>query len=59
MDERLTFISGSQPLALGPTDGQETLACAADVFRYIDSNFEHWNCDVARAVDRRKFGGSL
>jgi hypothetical protein len=46
MDEWLKLISGNQPLALGPTDGQEMLARASDVFRYIDSNFEHWNCDV-------------
>jgi hypothetical protein len=32
---------------LNPTDGRETLAQATDVFRYIDRNFEHWNCDTA------------
>ena len=47
MKDCLTLISGSEPLALGPADGQETLARATDVFRYIDSNFEHWSCDVA------------
>ena len=47
MNDRLTLISGKKPLVLGPTDGQETLARAGDVFRYIDSNFEHWSCDVA------------
>jgi len=44
MNNRLRLISGSKPLLLNPTDGQETLAGAADLFRYIDSNFEHWNC---------------
>jgi hypothetical protein len=47
MNDRLTLISGKEPLVLGPTHGQETLARAADVFRYIDSNFEHWSCDMA------------
>jgi hypothetical protein len=47
MSNRLTLISGKEPLVLSQTDGQETLAGATDVFRYIDSNFEHWNCDVA------------
>ena len=32
---------------LGPTDGQETLAQATEVFRYIDRNFEHWKCNTA------------
>jgi hypothetical protein len=43
----LTLISGNEPLALGPADGEQTLARATDVFRYIDSNFEHWSCNVA------------
>ena len=47
MKDCLTLISGNEPLALGPADGQETLARATDIFRYIDSNFEHWSCDVA------------
>jgi hypothetical protein len=47
MNGRLTLISGKEPLVLGPADGQETLARATDVFKYIDSNFEHWSCDVA------------
>jgi hypothetical protein len=49
MDDRLMLISGSEPLVLvlGPADGQETLARATDVFRYIDSNFERWSCGVA------------
>jgi hypothetical protein len=47
MNDRLTLISGKEPLMLSQTDGQETLACATDVFRYVDSNFEHWSCDVA------------
>jgi hypothetical protein len=33
-------------LFISPTDGQETLAGAVDLFRYIDSNFEHWNCNT-------------
>jgi hypothetical protein len=47
MNERLKPISGTERLTLGPTDGQETLVSAVDIFRYIDSNFEHWKCDVA------------
>ena len=47
MSDRLTLISGKDSLVLDPTDGLETLAGATDVFRYIDSNFEHWSCDVA------------
>jgi hypothetical protein len=46
MNERLRLISGTRPLVLGPTDGRETLACATETFRYIDSNFKHWSCDV-------------
>jgi hypothetical protein len=46
MNNRLRLISGSKPLLLNSTDGQETLAGAADLFRYIDSNFEHWNCNM-------------
>ena len=47
MNERLKHISGKEQLVLGPTDGQETLAGATEAFRYIDSNFGHWNCDVS------------
>jgi hypothetical protein len=46
MNNRLRPISGSKPLLLNSTDGQETLAGAAGLFRYIDSNFEHWNCNT-------------
>ena len=46
MNERLKLISGKEHLVLRPIDGQETLAGATEAFRYIDSNFEHWNCDV-------------
>ena len=46
MNYCLRLISGSKPLLLNSTDGQETLAGAADLFRYIDSNFEHWNCNM-------------
>jgi hypothetical protein len=47
MNDPLRLISGNEQLVLDPADGQETLARATDVFRYIDSNFEHWSCDVA------------
>jgi hypothetical protein len=47
MNERLELISGEEPLVLDSDDGQETLSQATDVFRYIDSNFKHWRCDVA------------
>src|SRR5258708_32011022 len=47
MNERLKHISGKEQLVLGPTDGQEALAGATEAFRYIDSNFGHWNCDVS------------
>jgi hypothetical protein len=43
MDDRLRLISGDQSLVLDSTDGRETLAHAMDLFRYIDSNFEHCN----------------
>jgi hypothetical protein len=43
---RLLLISGSEQLVLSETDGRETLARATDVFRYIDSNFKNWGCDV-------------
>jgi len=46
MNDRLRLISGSERLALSPTDGQETLARVTAVFSYIDSNFEHWNCNI-------------
>jgi hypothetical protein len=49
MNQRLRPISASKPLVLNPTDGQETLARAADIFRYIDSNFERWNCNMVGA----------
>jgi hypothetical protein len=47
MNERLKLISGDEPLVLDSDDGQETLAQATDVFRYIDSNFKLLRCDVA------------
>ena len=47
MNDRLRLLSGNEPLVLGPTDGQETLAQATEVFRYIDRNFERWNCNTA------------
>jgi hypothetical protein len=45
-DDCLLLISGSERLVLNQTDGQETLARAAAVFRYIDSNFKNWGCDL-------------
>ena len=47
MNDRLELISGEEPLVLDSDDGQETLSQATDVFRYIDSNFKRWHCDVA------------
>jgi hypothetical protein len=47
MNDRLRLLTENRPLVLHSTDGQETLGQAADVFRYIDCNFERWNCDVA------------
>jgi hypothetical protein len=47
MNDRLRLLSGNELLVLRPTDGQETLAQATEVFRYIDRNFEHWNCNKA------------
>jgi hypothetical protein len=44
MNSCLKLISDEETLLLGPTDGLETLADAKDLFRYIDSNFERWNC---------------
>src|ERR1700730_2065251 len=46
MNERLRLISGREQLILTPTDGNDTLARATDVFSYIDSNFKHWACEV-------------
>lgn len=46
VNDRLLLISGGEPLVLNRTDGRETLARATDVFRYIDSNFKNWGCDV-------------
>ena len=48
MNERIKLISGDEPLVLAPTEGQETLAGGTDVFRYIDSNFQRWSCDVTQ-----------
>ena len=45
MNERLKLIS-DEALVLDSADGQETLCQATDVFRYIDHNFERWNCNV-------------
>jgi hypothetical protein len=46
MNDRLPVISKGEDLVLDQTDGQDALAGAADVFRYIDSNFKKWGCDV-------------
>jgi hypothetical protein len=47
MNDRLRLLSRNEPLVLRPTDGQETLAQATEVFRYLDRNFEYWNCNTA------------
>jgi hypothetical protein len=47
MNDRLRLLSGNELLVLRPTDGQETLGQATEVFRYIDRNFEHWKCNTA------------
>src|SRR6516225_4915964 len=47
MNERLKLLSGNDRLLLSPTDGQETIGQATELFRYIDRNFEHWNCNTA------------
>ena len=46
MNRYLKLISGDKPLVLAPNDGEQTLAQATDIFRYIDRNFVHWNCDT-------------
>jgi hypothetical protein len=46
MNDRLLLLSGNEPVMLDPTDGLETLGEATDLFRYIDRNFERWNCNV-------------
>jgi hypothetical protein len=46
MNDRLRLLSGNEPLMLDPTDGSETLGQATDVFRYVERNFERWNCNV-------------
>jgi hypothetical protein len=52
MNERLKLISGDEPLVLDSDDGQETLAQATDVFRYIDFNFKLWRCDCGGTADQ-------
>jgi hypothetical protein len=47
MNDRLLLISKGEDLVLDQTDGQDTLAGSTDVFRYIDSNFKNWRCDVS------------
>ena len=49
MNDRLRLLSGHEPLMLDEMDGSETLGQATDVFRYIDRNFERWNCNVVGA----------
>jgi hypothetical protein len=46
MNERLRLISGEEALVVDPADGRQTLGQATDVFRYIDHNFERWNCNI-------------
>jgi hypothetical protein len=40
------LLRENEPLMLDPTDGQEMLGQATAAFRYIDRNFERWNCNV-------------
>jgi hypothetical protein len=40
-------------------DGSETLSQATDIFKYIDRNFERWNCDVVGHADPGNSGSSL
>ena len=46
MNERLRLLSGSQPVLLDPTNGDETLGEATDVFRYVDSDFKRESCKI-------------
>ena len=43
MNEYLTLISGNEHLALGPSDGSETIARSAGVFSYSDSAFKSYD----------------
>jgi hypothetical protein len=47
MNDCLRLLSKNEPLVLPRADGKETLGQAREVFRYIDRNFEHWNCNTA------------
>lgn len=45
--DRLKLISGAETLTLGPTDGNEIIAEAGDLFKgYLDSDFVNWNTNV-------------
>lgn len=45
--DRLKLISGAETLALSPTDGNEIIAEAGDLFKgYLDSDFVNWNTNV-------------
>jgi hypothetical protein len=46
MNDRLRLFSRNEPLMLGQLDGSEMLGQATDVFKYIDRNFEGWNCNM-------------
>jgi hypothetical protein len=46
MNDRLRLLSGDEPLMLDQMVGSETLGQATDFFRYIDLNFERWNCNI-------------
>ncbi len=44
---RLKLISGAETLTLSPTDGNEIIAEAGDLFKgYLDSDFVNWNTNV-------------
>lgn len=45
--DRLRLISGAETLTLSPTDGNEIIAEAGDLFNgYLDSDFVNWNTNV-------------
>lgn len=45
--DRLKLISGAETLTLSPTDGNEIIAEAGDLFKgYLDSDFVNWNTNV-------------
>lgn len=45
MSEVARLISSDEELVLDACDGKRTIAKAADVFSYIDSDFKNWDTD--------------